>query len=879
MDVAEVTLPPKPFFTPAKRILDLVHNRAAEFKCTFLFAPLGFGKTAVLAQWAHDIKDGADAIVHIAWVALCKHSHNQDICALLFEALKRTLQGFDVFENTLTFETLSNALYWYARKSPSHFIFEENDKNPYLYIVIDGFEMAFDAEEGYALVRFAQSLPDGIHVIFAGNMIPDENECLVPPFPQAAVVLEEDLRWNDEDVHALAEQASVVLEEGEAASVCDEYKGWPYGILLYISREKGSIKENALELCLNDYWAAWGNRANDSMKDLVLQLGCLDFYSAALVDGLVCENAGDNLRALERSGIIQIEKKSKEGRLHLRFPGFAEWAKREVFQRDKAMVRRLNHKAYLWAQKRGLFDYASRCLALSYDANELAIDYESYLPPWLRIRSGLYEKVFLAPTHKLLSSPNLTLLVAAAYLCEGELEGAQRCVDRLHKTLSQKIVDDEKCKGFEVALNVMQMRIHALEGEFEKCVELIHMLEAPFGEAGGAANLHCNHSLAELSERMGDFKESQTKYIEAEYDARINHDVIREELIRYERAWLGYLWGDSRKAYSVSLKTLHESSPHSVLYVNHLLLQALLCLETGAVVQAVEYAARASESESPRHRNVDWLLDVNAVRALMNASQGERDAALAIIARALRDVRGKIVPRNSLFYASSIAVMLHLSNGDIAASRMMIDGMKSQCCRDDRVGSLYIEAFEALCSFWAQESLCFREDLFERTKATGTPHLQIVVEVTVAAAAIKREDRDVCVSALRQALCTSADARIMSPFFCFFPILQTILKGLVDSSSENSTVRKQAKGVISAYIVLNPQDDYSMRNRTEELLTMRECEILRLLELGLSRSEMAAELSVSLNTIKSHMKSLYRKLGATNKNEAISISRAKGFLV
>ena len=63
----------------------------------------------------------------------------------------------------------------------------------------------------------------------------------------------------------------------------------------------------------------------------------------------------------------------------------------------------------------------------------------------------------------------------------------------------------------------------------------------------------------------------------------------------------------------------------------------------------------------------------------------------------------------------------------------------------------------------------------------------------------------------------------------------------------------------------------SVAERCEEnqLLTPREIEIMTLLSKGLLNKEMADSLSLSLNTIKIHLKNIYQKLEVNNRLEAI----------
>ena len=64
----------------------------------------------------------------------------------------------------------------------------------------------------------------------------------------------------------------------------------------------------------------------------------------------------------------------------------------------------------------------------------------------------------------------------------------------------------------------------------------------------------------------------------------------------------------------------------------------------------------------------------------------------------------------------------------------------------------------------------------------------------------------------------------------------------------------------------------------EEILTKRERQILKRLESGSSNKAIATELTVSLNTVRTHVQSILKKLGAHSKLEAVSIARRQGVL-
>ena len=66
--------------------------------------------------------------------------------------------------------------------------------------------------------------------------------------------------------------------------------------------------------------------------------------------------------------------------------------------------------------------------------------------------------------------------------------------------------------------------------------------------------------------------------------------------------------------------------------------------------------------------------------------------------------------------------------------------------------------------------------------------------------------------------------------------------------------------------------DQSASPQTEEL-SPSELKVLRYLPTNLSRPEIASELSVSVNTVNTHIRSIYAKLGASDRSSAVQRAR------
>jgi LuxR family maltose regulon positive regulatory protein len=63
-----------------------------------------------------------------------------------------------------------------------------------------------------------------------------------------------------------------------------------------------------------------------------------------------------------------------------------------------------------------------------------------------------------------------------------------------------------------------------------------------------------------------------------------------------------------------------------------------------------------------------------------------------------------------------------------------------------------------------------------------------------------------------------------------------------------------------------------------EPLSPRELEVLRLLDQGKANATIAAELIVSVNTVKTHLRHVYEKLGVNNRRAAVARARELSLL-
>ena len=89
---------------------------------------------------------------------------------------------------------------------------------------------------------------------------------------------------------------------------------------------------------------------------------------------------------------------------------------------------------------------------------------------------------------------------------------------------------------------------------------------------------------------------------------------------------------------------------------------------------------------------------------------------------------------------------------------------------------------------------------------------------------------------------------------------------------------KLAAGLIEAYTRLANRPQRAIEQEESYNLTDREREVLSIIATGATNKEIAAELSLSLHTIKSHVRNILTKLHVANRRQAARLAAQKGLV-
>jgi LuxR family maltose regulon positive regulatory protein len=342
-------------------------------------------------------------------------------------------------------------------------------------------------------------------------------------------------------------------------------------------------------------------------------------------------------------------------------------------------------------------------------------------------------------------------------------------------------------------------------------------------------------------------------------------DLLPEESVRQDsrlsvaRAWIALNVGQFDDAHmwieAVEAGSAADTVDHGSLGAQLVALREVHAFKTGDVAAALEAARRAITLD------FDDALQARSAACCMYGSalyfSGSIVEAQATFRRAVQ-LAEKIGDRRRRIYALGYLALIAAESGQLADA-------EHQIRRATRVGTVSLggEHFvNAIVSLAAATVLEVRGDA-----AAAADAAQLAVSLARKGGGILEVAKALLVRAkILEDLGdheTAAASRNEAG---------ALLRGCADAGIAQTlvTAAQRSKGV-----AVSPRNQ---GDTVAEELTAKEHEVLGLLATRLSRREIGQRLYVSLNTVKTHQRALYRKLGVDNRNAAVTRARELGLL-
>jgi LuxR family maltose regulon positive regulatory protein len=150
----------------------------------------------------------------------------------------------------------------------------------------------------------------------------------------------------------------------------------------------------------------------------------------------------------------------------------------------------------------------------------------------------------------------------------------------------------------------------------------------------------------------------------------------------------------------------------------------------------------------------------------------------------------------------------------------------------------------------------------------------VAAAALTAAAAEAEGDRGLAQRYAERALDLAEPEGVRLPLAAALPLLDPVLRRLLRFGTAHRSLIGEVMELVRSGTAPTPSGVVPLG----EALSDRELAVLRYLPTLLSSTEIAGELFVSVNTVKSHLKGVYRKLGVGNRREAVERARDLGLI-
>ncbi len=300
-----------------------------------------------------------------------------------------------------------------------------------------------------------------------------------------------------------------------------------------------------------------------------------------------------------------------------------------------------------------------------------------------------------------------------------------------------------------------------------------------------------------------------------------------------------------------------------------------VCYARNQLTQAQQHLVRAGEVD-PTPAGSNRPIATAMVQAKIQSAQGDVEAALATLqaARVLQAHR----PSNSWHEQDLMAVQawLCVRQGDIVGAERAL----SESGDSDAHALSDLVRAEIL---WAQKRGVETQDILSRLIAEYPKGLArepiLAARIILALALFQQHKVNQARHVMAEAVRLAAPESFIRPFLdhglTTAPLLTLVLHTENLTAEARSFVKQILRlvGHAEGAPRLLPKADLTALS-TAASLSVREQQVLQLVSTGLSDREMAARLSVSASTVKTHLKNIYRKLGVKSRTQALAQAQA-----
>ncbi|HEX4490271.1 MAG TPA: LuxR C-terminal-related transcriptional regulator [Acidimicrobiia bacterium] len=842
-------------------------NDAVDAKLILMSAPAGFGKTTLVTAWLHTVAEAGGAV---AWLSLDERDNDPGtLWAYVLAALESAVPGLGANARALldaagppsdaVLATLVNELHGLDRD---------------VILVLDDFHV-LDRPDHDDVAYLVDHLPDRVRLAITSRSDPPLPLPRLRARGQLLEIRAADLRFTGDEAAAYLNGAmGLELTTGDIATLEARTEGWIAALQLAALSLQGRDDVASFiadfagdDRFIVDYLAGEVlQRQPESVRQFLLHTSVLDRLQGALCDAVTGTTGSKaTLEALDRENlfVIPLDARREWYRYHHLF---AEVLRARLLDEEPDAPAELHRRASAWFAAHDEPSDAIRHALAAGDVDRAAELVELALPSMRRRRQDAtirsWEK--LIPDAVVRERPVLAIGFVGALMSTGEMD---RVEDRLHgverwlalepptrEAAGMIVVDEAQRRALPGAVEMYRAALALIRGDTVATVDHARrtLALAPDDDDMGRAAAHALLGLAAWSE--GDLDTAFAEYtdsIAAMHRAGHIADILSASIAMADiRIAQGRL-RDAQLLYEQNLQLLadHGAGPlrgAADMYVG----LAEILRERDDREGAAEQLQRARELELFGTRQYPYRS--RAVEAGLRLAAGDIAACLTLLDEAERVYDTDFSP--AVRPIGARRARAYVRQGDLNPARAWIRERNLSTADELR----YVTEFEHITlaiiivndapdERALQQVSAMLDRLLAAAEAGARGSSVIEILAVQALTYDARGDTPRALDALRRAVALAEPEGYVRVFDYLGGRLHELRDALA-SGSRPARPRQDA--------LVDPLSD-------------RELDVLRLLRSDLSGPDIARELTVSLNTMRTHTKSIYTKLAVNNRREAV----------
>ena len=875
-------------------------SRGAESALTLVSAPAGFGKTTLLTQWLAAVAaDGRS----VAWLSLDQRDNDPELFwTYLVGALKTAAQG-----------TGASALSLLQPPQPPTeaglaTLLNDLDALPDdVVLVLDDYHVieARGVQEGMAFLL--EHLPPQIHLVIASRADPALPLARLRGRGELVEIRAADLRFTPNEAAAyLNEVMGLVLTAPDVAALEERTEGWIAALQLAALSLQGreDIATFIAGFAGDDRYIVNFlaeevlQRQPEHVQQFLLQTSILDRLSGRLCDAVTGQDGGQaKLAALERGNLflVPLDDRRRWYRYHQLF---ADVLQARLLDEQPGDLPGLHRRASAWYEQNGEPPEAIRHALAAGDFGRAADLVEQAIPAMRRTRQevAVHDWLRALPEELVRVRPVLSVGLAGALLAEGELDGVETRLQDAEELLDTTagirqgppapaaemvVVDDEGFRRLPPMIELYRAALALALGDVPGTVR--HARRAlelsPGDEHLGRAAAAGLLGLAFWA--SGDLEAGHSAYAECMAGLRRAGHIadtfgcaIALADIRLTQGRLG----EARRTYEQTLQRAAEPGGPVLrgtadMYVGLSELHRERN-ELPAAMQNLLRSQQLGEHNGLPQNRYRWRVAMARIRQ----AEGDLNGALDALGEAERLYVGDFFPNVRPVQALRARVLVAQGKLGEALGWARERGLSAE---DDLS---YLHEFEhitlarVLLARYAAEraegAIQEATQLLDRLlRAAGEgQRTGNVIEILVLQALAHQAEGDppAALASLQRAVTLAQPEGYVRIFADEGPPMAPLLRAVAKQGTAPGYVRR----LLAA--VSRTEDSTPASQELIEPLSARELDVLRLLGTDLDGPEIARELVVSLNTMRTHTRNIYAKLGVSNRRAAVRRAQELG---